>query len=126
MLNNDPLMPPHRQVRHVTREEPASENDTILATRDHALIREWAATVDAEPATGECTESGPATVLKVNDGGAGLRFNFPGAAPFRLISWTEWLDHFNRHDLTFVYDNPQTTHPPSARYRLVRSQDLER
>jgi hypothetical protein len=125
MSTNDPLVPSNREVRHMTRDEPASEADTILATRDHALIREWASQVDAEPATGERTESGPATV-QVNDGGTGLRFNFPGVGRFRVIPWNEWLDHFNRHDLTFVYENPRAAQPPSARYRLVRTQDLGR
>jgi hypothetical protein len=64
--------------------------------------------------------------LKVNDGGSGLRFNFPGVARFREIDWTEWLDHFNRHDLTFVFENPRAQHPPSARFRLVRTEDLPR
>jgi hypothetical protein len=40
----------------------------------------------------------------VNDGGAGVRFNFPGWAPFRPITWDEWLEHFRAHDLAFVYD----------------------
>ena len=124
MSSDDPLVGPHRQVTHVTRDAPANDTDTILATRDHAVIREWASRVDAEPATGERTESGPATTRVVNDGGSGLRFNFPGLATFRAISWTEWLDHFNRHDLTFVFENPRASAPPSARYRLVRTEDL--
>lgn len=126
MTINDPLVPPHRQVKQVTRDEPATDADTTLATRDHAVIREWASIVEAEPATGENSASGPATTRPVNDGGTGLRFNFPGMGLFRVISWDEWLDHFNRHDLTFVYDNPHATHPPSARYRLVHTEDLER
>jgi hypothetical protein len=40
----------------------------------------------------------------VNDGGAGIRFNFPGAARFRPISWEEWFDHFDRWRLVFVYE----------------------
>ena len=40
--------------------------------------------------------------------------------------WTEWLDHFNRHDLTFVYENQRAGQPVNARYRLVHTQDLER
>ena len=58
------------------------------------------------------------------DGGSGLRFNFPGVARFREISWDEWFDHFNGHDLTFVFDNPGATDPPSARYRIVNTSDL--
>ncbi len=49
----------------------------VVATRDHALIRQWAARRHAEPATGEATESGPST-MTVNDDGTGIRFNFPG------------------------------------------------
>lgn len=118
-------------------------------TRDHDFIRQWAARQRAEPATGEATASGPATV-HVTDGGAGIRFNFPGAARFRPISWAEWFDHFDRHGLVFVCEetvadrayrlwtrrgrpagDPETdwfeaerqlgapASPPSARYRLL-------
>ena len=75
----------------------------IIVTEDHEVIRRWAATHQAEPATGEETASGAATSLKVNDGGAGIRFNFPSAAPFRPISWAEWFEHFDRHRLKFMY-----------------------
>jgi hypothetical protein len=73
-----------------------------MATRDPDVIRSWAARHGAEPATGESTQSGPATI-HVNDGGVGIRFNFPGAGRFRPISWNEWLEHFDRNRLTFVY-----------------------
>src|SRR3954468_19403618 len=49
----------------------------IAATTDHDEIRRWAARHGAEPSTGQATTSGPET-LDVNDGGAGIRFNFPG------------------------------------------------
>jgi hypothetical protein len=74
-----------------------------LATRDHEVICRWAARHHAEPATGEATGSGPATV-HLNDGGAGIRFNFPGAARFRPITWDEWFENFDRYGLTFVYE----------------------
>jgi hypothetical protein len=80
---------------------------TMTATRDHDTVRNWAARLEAEPATGEPTPSGPATHPAVHDGGAGIRFNFPGVARFRPISWEEWFDHFDRHHLVFVYaDEP--------------------
>jgi hypothetical protein len=60
---------------------------------------------EAEPATGEATASGSA-VRDVNDLGAGIRFNFPGFAAFRPISWDEWFGNFDRHELVFVYDEP--------------------
>jgi hypothetical protein len=74
-----------------------------IATCDHAVIRQWAARHQAEPATGEATASGPATV-DVHDDGAGIRFNRPGFGPFRPITWEEWFDNFDRYHLTFVYD----------------------
>jgi Protein of unknown function (DUF2934) len=74
-----------------------------IATRDHDLIRRWGARHGAEPATGEATASGPATI-HVRDGGVGIRLNFPGAGHFRPITWDEWFEHFDRHHLTFVYE----------------------
>ncbi len=73
------------------------------STREHTSIRRWAAAHQAEPATGEATASGPATVA-VNDGATGIRFNFPGVARFRPIGWEEWLAHFDQHQLLFVYE----------------------
>ena len=40
----------------------------VLASRDHDVVRRWAARHNAEPATGEATASGPATI-HVTDGG---------------------------------------------------------
>lgn len=74
-----------------------------LATKDHGVIRRWAERHHAEPATGEATASGPAAA-HVTDGGAGIRFNFPGLARFRPIEWSEWFDNFDRHELTFVFE----------------------
>jgi hypothetical protein len=73
-----------------------------MATRDYDVIRRWSARQHAEPATGEATESGPATI-HVRDGGAGIRCNFPGVGRFRPITWDEWFANFDRHHLTFVY-----------------------
>jgi hypothetical protein len=113
-----------RKVESVTRETEQDASADVLSTRDEDVIREWARSVQAEPATGEATASGPASTLKVVDGGTGLRFNFPGMSPFRTITWTEWFEHFNSHDLTFVYDNPQQGQPPRARYRIVATSTL--
>ena len=100
-------------------DEPDDPGTRTLATRDHDVIRRWADRRQAEPATGEATDSGPATV-HVNDGGAGVRFNFPGFARFRPISWDEWLENFDRHSLTFVYEELMSDGTVSARYRLLR------
>ena len=107
--------PPVRVTAATEREQAPG---AIIATDDHVLIREWAARHSAEPATGEATSSGPATI-DVHDNGAGIRFNFPAASRFRTISWDEWFDNLHRHQLLFVYerDKPGTT--SSGRYRLV-------
>jgi len=94
-----------------------------VATDDHELIREWATRHSAEPATGEATPSGPAT-LDVEDGGAGIRFNFPAAAQFRPISWDEWFQNFTQYDLMFVYEEDVPGQPPSTRYRLTPKEKL--
>ena len=73
------------------------------STRDHWSIRRWAALHRAEPATGDATASGSATIA-VNDGAVGVRFNFPGVARFRPIGWEEWLAYFDQHQLLFVYE----------------------
>jgi DUF2934 family protein len=74
-----------------------------IATQDHDVIRQWAQRHQAEPATEIETDSGPAT-LKVSDGGAVVRFNFPAAARFRPILWEEWFEIFDRRRLMFVYE----------------------
>lgn len=90
-------------------------------TRNHELIKQWADERRATPATGEATGSGPAT-FKVNDGGAGIRFNFPGFGAFRPISWDEWFGNFDHHACAFVYDN-NSSRPLSSRYRIVKAED---
>jgi hypothetical protein len=97
----------------------------VVATADHELIRRWALDRRAEPATGEATDSGPAT-LSVNDEGTGLRFNFPGVSRFRPINWAEWLRSFDDYSLAFVYDRDEPGRPKSHRYRLVPLPTLQK
>jgi hypothetical protein len=114
-----PLLPEEEPVRRVdTTDAGQQPPGKVLTTDNREVIREWAAKRAAQPATGEATESGPATV-DVRGGGAGIRFNFPGAARFRPISWEEWFDNFTRHDLMFVYEGDAPGQTPSGRYRLV-------
>ena len=82
---------------------PQTPGVRIRMTRDHEVIRDWGAAHQAVPATGEATASGAASVV-VRDGGAGIRFNFPGFGRFRPISWDEWFAHFDQHRLLFVFD----------------------
>ena len=111
--------PPTR--RDKTVDNPFRGSTHVVITRDHDVIRRWAEQRHAEPATGEATRSGPAT-HKVNDGGAGIRFNFPGVGLFRPITWDEWLTNFDIHQCAFVYEN-EPSRPPSSRYRIVKAED---
>jgi hypothetical protein len=93
-------------------------------TKDHEIIQTWARQHQAEPATGEATESGPATV-SVRDEGAGIRFNFPGFARFRPIGWDEWLAHFDEHHLLFVFEEQDTAQVAARAHERSRSHDGE-
>jgi hypothetical protein len=103
---------------------PEDQSAQVMATRDHALIRTWAARRGAEPATGETTASGHGTI-DVQDGGAGIRFNFPAVGRFRSITWDEWFQNFTQYDLMFVYEHDVPGQTPSTRYRLVPRKKLE-
>jgi hypothetical protein len=116
---NEPLLEKPRRVPVVSSEEDANALKGAVATRDHDVIRKWAARRHAEPATGEATGSGPATAA-INDDGAGIRFNFPGSGRLRPISWEEWFANFDRHELTFVYEDRSET---NATYRIVKTSD---
>ena len=94
--------------------------DGMVATRDHAVIQRWADVRHAEPATGQTTRSGPATI-DANDGGSGVRFNFPGAARFRPITWEEWFESFDQYQQVFVYKEPLT----DSRNALYRIENME-
>jgi hypothetical protein len=122
MKTEGPLLPEHKTMMAVDANTPLRRDGSVIFTRDHEVIRRWAGRRGAEPATGEATRSGPATA-HVSDGGAGVRFNFPAAARFRPISWEEWLEHFDRHELAFVFDNDDEDGTVSNRYRIVRADD---
>jgi len=108
----------------VRGEAPVESPSRVVSTRDHSVIRQWAVARQAEPATGEATRSGPAKVA-VNDGGAGIRFNFPGMGLFRPIDWDEWLANFDRHLCAFVYETNADDGTLSNRYRIVKAADFK-
>jgi hypothetical protein len=113
-----PELPPSKTASSVNQTGGATK---VVFTRDHDVIKRWATARHAEPATGEATDSGRATV-NVNDGGAGIRFIFPGTSAFRPITWEEWLENFDSHECAFVYDN-ESKGPLSSRYRIVKADD---
>ena len=114
------LLPKQGWVQKVESADSSliASSDAVF-TREHDEIRGWAEARHAEPATGEATQSGPSTI-HVNDGGAGVRFNFPGAAAFRPISWEEWFENFDKHHCAFVFDNDSSM-TLSSRYRIVNA-----
>jgi hypothetical protein len=115
---------PHEHPQTRAIENPLGGASRVVFTRDHDLIKRWAAERHAEPATGQASGSGPAT-SSVNDGGAGIRFNFPGAGAFRPITWDEWLTNFDHHECAFVYDEDDAKRPPSGHYRIVKAADWQ-
>jgi hypothetical protein len=120
MDDKGPLLPQQGRVPLVSAgQEPGAGDSRTVATRDAELIRRWAARRQATPATGEDSPSGRGTSPEVKDGGAGIRFNFPGVSRFRDISWEEWFENFDRHDLTFVYEDVTSDGTLSNRYRLI-------
>lgn len=120
------LLRQEEPIPNVRAGEESHVKSGTMSTRDHAIIRQWAERRQAEPATGEATASGAATV-DVHDGGAGVRFNFPGVGRFRPISWEEWFENFDRHALTFLYEeNEAGTGPPSASYRILKTEVVAR
>ena len=109
----------------LTADDPQRHAEVATAaTRDRGLIQHWAAARHAEPATGERTPSGDASV-QVDDGGAGIRFNFPAAGRFRPISWAEWFENFDAHELVFVFERDRPSASTSYRYRLLKMDVLQ-
>jgi hypothetical protein len=121
-MSEGPLLPEQNRIQEVRADTPVEPGSSVLSTRDHEVIRRWAGARHAEPATGEATASGPATV-DVKDGGAGIRFNFPGQGMYRPIAWEEWFENFDVHELAFIFDHNPPGTAASNRYRIVRAAD---
>ena len=125
-MSSRSLLPGNEPVVVVDAGNEADHQEIpVAATQDLAIVRRWAEERGAEPATGEASESGPATVV-VRDGDAGIRFNFPAAGRYRPISWEEWFDHFSRHELIFIFERTAPGSTPSGRYRLVKADSLKK
>ncbi|WP_228829633.1 hypothetical protein [Nocardia beijingensis] len=84
----------------------------ISVTRNHDVIRRWAAQRGARPATVPGSE---------HDGRLGvLRFDFPGygGAVLRRVGWDEWFATFDARNLRFWYQEPSADRPRSNFNRL--------
>ena len=77
--------------------EHANRDGETLATRNHAVIQQWAKAHGGVPAT--------VLTKKTTDRPRVLRIDFPGYSNGRLhqISWKEWLNTFDKRDLVFLF-----------------------
>jgi len=83
-----------------------------LVTTSHDVIRQWAESRKAVPATVEGTEHGDHLGV--------LRFDFPGYGGDRLreVSWDEWFATFDQRRLNFIYQEERSDGRPSNFFRL--------
>jgi hypothetical protein len=83
-----------------------------LVTTDHDVIRKWAQSRKAVPATVPGTEHGDHLGV--------LRFDFPGYSGDTLteVSWDEWLDTFDKRRLNFIYQEELSSGKPSNFFQL--------
>jgi hypothetical protein len=116
MQNKGPLLPMQGRAADITKDSPEETGAETVATRDRDVIQRWAERRHAEPATGE-------GVLAVNDGGAPIRFNFPGSSRYRPLSWEEWFARFEGDYFTFVYEERGPDGSLSNRYRIVHADE---
>jgi len=83
-----------------------------LLTRNHEVIRQWAESRGAAPATVPGTE---------HDGHLGvLRFDFPGFGGRSLqhVSWDEWFRAFDERELTFIFQETRSDGTQSNFFRF--------
>ena len=83
-----------------------------LVTTDHEVIRQWAQSRKAVPATVPGTEHGDHLGV--------LRFDFPGYSGDTLteVSWEQWLDTFDKRRLNFIYQEELSSGKPSNFFQL--------
>ena len=89
-----------------------------LVTTDHEVIRQWARSRKAVPATVPGTEHGDHLGV--------LRFDFPGYSGDTLteVSWEQWLDTFDKRRLNFVYQE-QRSDGNQSNFFILESPDRE-
>ncbi len=85
-----------------------------LTTRDHDVIRKWAETRGAQPAS---------SIRQEGHGIGVLRLELPGDAGGRIthIDWTDWFRAFDERDLCFVYQEMNVDGERSDFFRLELS-----
>jgi hypothetical protein len=97
-------------------EEPEREGRS-LATTHHEVIKQWAESRNARPATVEGTEHGDHLGV--------LRFDFDEDTDrLRHVSWDEWFRTFDERHLNFVYQEQRKDGSPSN-FFILESPDRE-
>ena len=82
----------------IASEEISKPRRRTQKTRDHDVIRKWAETHGAQPAS---------SVRAEGHGVGVLRFEMPGGSgrPLKRIDWNEWFQAFDDRALCFVYED---------------------
>jgi hypothetical protein len=94
-------------------DEHEEHQGQTLATRNHDVIKQWAAERDATPATVHGTE---------HEGRPGvLRFDFPGYGGQSLehIGWDKWFESFDGRDLVMLFQEHLKRGNQSNFFRFV-------
>ncbi len=113
------LLPDRVLYKWITDPDQRADHDgQTLLSRSRAVISRWAQARGAQPATG-------VGKVDIQDGGATIRFDFPGLGRLKPMSWADWFRVFEQENLVFVFEDQTQEGLPSHTYRLVRMDDLE-
>ncbi|AUZ89037.1 hypothetical protein CVO76_16370 [Arthrobacter agilis] len=97
-------------------EDPEREGRS-LATTHHEVIKQWAESRDARPATVDGTEHGDHLGV--------LRFDFnEDTDKLRHVSWEEWFRTFDERRLNFIYQE-QRKDGKQSNFFILESPDRE-
>lgn len=106
----------HAKWIHSPDDRPQHDGQT-LATRSWEVIRHWADTRGARPAT---TPGGDADTPRV------LRFDFPGFdKQLQPMSWEAWRRTFESRDLVFVYHQEMKADGAQSNFFVLDSPERE-
>lgn len=102
-----------RYTEHLVASEEKPRRRT-LTTRDHDVIRKWAETRGAQPASSVRSEGHGIGVLR-------LEFSGEAGRPLMHVDWSDWFRAFDERDLCFVYQEKSADGARSNFYRLELS-----
>lgn len=94
---------------------PRAVPGQIMVTTNHGVIRRWAATRGAFPATTPGSEDGgPVGVLR-------LDFRRYRGVVLRRVPWADWFASFDARGLSFCYQEQCSDGTPSNYFRLQQA-----